>query len=95
MPDQGPSDTDVFRFEIRSLLELGDTSFVIARQLALGPFEVGESSLLGDAAIEPEVDEPRTSQIHDEVTEGLYIFTLKDQADAMGLSVGEIVKLTP
>ncbi len=82
------------QLEVRSLLELGDTTFVIARHCGGGEVEVNEGSLLGGLQIEPELDRPRTSQLHAEVTTDLFIFTLQHKDDAGQLSIGQVVSLT-
>lgn len=82
----------MFSFEITQVLSLGESTFIVARQLSGGPFEVGPGAMLGDVMIKPCVDTARSSMTHDEPDEQTFIFTAAGDDQEMP-EVGDTVHL--
>ena len=63
-------------FCITQVLSLGETTYLIARQLSGGDFEVDVGSMLGEAFVQPNVETARPSFTHEEPAEQVFVFTV-------------------
>jgi hypothetical protein len=80
-------------FEVTQVLSLGETTFIVARQTAGGPFDVTPGSVLGETSLKPVLDVARSSMTHDEPDEQTFVFTVED-GDTSLPAVGDSLRLT-
>jgi len=82
----------MLRFEVTQVLALGESTFIVARQIAGGPFDVSAGSRLGGTPLKPVLDVARSSMTHEEPTEEIFVFTAVEGQDQLP-KVGEAVEL--
>jgi hypothetical protein len=84
-------------FEVEGTFVVGSTgqAFVLARQVAPAQWELGDEPSLGGIGIHPIAEMPRVLDESGTPRQDLFAFCLKDAAERVSFSDGQVVELEP